>query len=155
ADSEFRHELESQIEPFKGLLLGLFFMAVGMSIDLQRVMNEPLTIGAIVLTLLTVKFALLFAVGISAGGLDKRGAFQLSTVMALGGEFAFVVFNEAFKAKLLDDPTRDRLIAAVGVSMALTPLLMIAAQRLLDSAPAAKPKRPYDEITDDHHPQVL
>jgi glutathione-regulated potassium-efflux system protein KefB len=74
--------------------------------------------------------------------------------MSLGGEFAFIVFNEAVKANLLDDPTRDRLIAAVGVSMALTPLLMIAAQRMLDATPAPKDKRPYDEIPD-HHPQVL
>ncbi|MGO4775897.1 NAD-binding protein, partial [Lysobacter sp. 2RAB21] len=125
-----------------------------MSIDLQRVLAEPVLIGAIVAALLAVKFVLLFGVGISAGGLDKRGAFQLATVMSLGGEFAFIVFNEAVKANLLDDPTRDRLIAAVGVSMALTPLLMIAAQRMLDATPAPKDKRPYDDIPD-HHPQVL
>src|SRR5690606_28647066 len=68
ADSEFRHELEAQIEPFKGLLLGLFFMAVGMNVDLKRVMAEPLLIELMVLALLTVKFAILWAVGIRPGG---------------------------------------------------------------------------------------
>ncbi|MGH8074017.1 MAG: monovalent cation:proton antiporter-2 (CPA2) family protein, partial [Lysobacter sp.] len=89
ADSEFRHELEAQIEPFKGLLLGLFFMAVGMSIDLKRVMAEPLLIELMVLALLVVKFAILFAVGVRPGGLSRRDALQLAAVLAVGGEFAF------------------------------------------------------------------
>ena len=155
ADSEFRHELEAQIEPFKGLLLGLFFMAVGMSIDLKRVMAEPLLIEAIVLALLGVKFAILWAVGIRPGGLSRRDALQLAAVLAVGGEFAFVVFSEAVKAGLLDDVMRDRLVAAVGVSMALTPLLMIAIARFLRGHPVARPARDYDPMPDDGHPQVL
>ena len=155
ADSEFRHELEAQIEPFKGLLLGLFFMAVGMSIDLKRVMAEPLLIEAIVLALLVVKFAILWAVGIRPGGLSRRDALQLAAVLAVGGEFAFVVFSEAVKAGLLDDVMRDRLVAAVGVSMALTPLLMIAIARFLRGHPVARPARDYDPMPDDGHPQVL
>ena len=155
ADSEFRHELEAQIEPFKGLLLGLFFMAVGMSIDLKRVMAEPLLIEAIVLALLVVKFAILWAVGIRPGGLSRRDALQLAAVLAVGGEFAFVVFSEAVKAGLLDDVMRDRLVAAVGVSMALTPLRMIAIARFLRGHPVARPARDYDPMPDDGHPQVL
>ena len=155
ADSEFRHELEAQIEPFKGLLLGLFFMAVGMSIDLKRVMAEPLLIEAIVLALLVVKFAILLAVGVRPGGLSRREALQLAAVLAVGGEFAFVVFSEAVKAGLLDDVMRDRLVAAVGVSMALTPLLMIAIARFLRGHPVARPARDYDPMPDDGHPQVL
>ena len=155
ADSEFRHELEAQIEPFKGLLLGLFFMAVGMSIDLKRVMAEPLLIELMVLALLVVKFAILLAVGIRPGGLSRRDALQLAAVLAVGGEFAFVVFSEAVKAGLLDDVMRDRLVAAVGVSMALTPLLMIAIARFLRGHPVARPARDYDPMPDDGHPQVL
>jgi glutathione-regulated potassium-efflux system protein KefB len=154
ADSEFRHELEAQIQPFEGLLLGLFFMAVGMSIDLQQVMAEPLLIEACVLALLAVKFAILFALGLRPGKLDVRGALMLGSVLALGGEFAFVVFGEAQKAGLLSALMRDRLVAIVGLSMALTPLLLIAISRLVPEPGKRKPARDFDSIPDEH-PQVL
>ena len=85
----------------------------------------------------------------------RREALQLAAVLAVGGEFAFVVFSEAVKAGLLDDVMRDRLVAAVGVSMALTPLLMIAIARFLRGHPVARPARDYDPMPDDGHPQVL
>jgi glutathione-regulated potassium-efflux system protein KefB len=155
ADSEFRHELESQIEPFKGLLLGLFFMAVGMSIDLQRVATEPALIAGLVAALMLVKFAILYLVGQRPGNLDRREALQLGAVLALGGEFAFVVFSEATKAGLLDMAERDRLVAAVGMSMALTPLLLIAVSRKLANTPPPQPERAFDDMPEDGHPQVL
>ena len=111
-------------------------------------------IAAMVAVLMLVKFALLFGVGLHPGGLDRRESIQLAAVMSLGGEFAFIVFNEAVNAGLLDDPSRDRLIAAVGVSMALTPLLLIAISRALSAAPKAKPKREFDQIPD-NHPKVM
>ena len=153
AESEYRHELEAQIRPFEGLLLGLFFMAVGMSIDLQRIAAEPLLIAAGVALLLAVKFALLFALGLRPGRLDVRGALLLGGVLALGGEFAFVVFGEAAKAGLLDAAARDRLVAIVGLSMAATPLLLMLITRLApEPHPHAAPA--YDRIPDEH-PQVL
>jgi len=154
AESEFRHEIEAQVEPFQGLLLGLFFMAVGMSIDLARVVREPLLIEAGVLGLLAVKFAILFLLGLRPGRLDARGALLLGSVLALGGEFAFVVFGEARRAGLIDGVLRDRLVAVVGVTMALTPLLLIAMTRLLRESPGRREARPFDEIPD-RHPQVL
>lgn len=154
AESEFRHEIEAQVEPFQGLLLGLFFMAVGMSIDLARVVREPLLIEAGVLVLLGVKFAILFLLGLRPGRLDARGALLLGSVLALGGEFAFVVFGEAQRAGLIDSVLRDRLVAVVGVTMALTPLLLIAMTRLLRESPGRREARPFDEIPD-RHPQVL
>ncbi len=154
AESEFRHEIEAQVEPFQGLLLGLFFMAVGMSIDLARVVREPLLIEAGVLGLLSVKFAILFLLGLRPGRLDARGALLLGSVLALGGEFAFVVFGEARRAGLIDGVLRDRLVAVVGVTMALTPLLLIAMTRLLRESPGRREARPFDEIPD-QHPQVL
>jgi glutathione-regulated potassium-efflux system protein KefB len=154
ADSEFRHELESQIDPFKGLLLGLFFMAVGMSIDLQRVLNEPGLIMSIVAAFMAMKFLLLFAVGLRPGGLNRRESLQLAAVLALGGEFAFVVFGEAMKAGLFDNAMRDRLVAAVGLSMALTPLLVIVISRLLATHPVKRKKRAFDTFPEGH-PQVL
>ncbi|MGY1425967.1 monovalent cation:proton antiporter-2 (CPA2) family protein [Lysobacter sp. A289] len=155
ADSEFRHELESQIEPFKGLLLGLFFMAVGMSVDLKLVFAEPLLIELMVLVLIVVKFAILVGVGVRPGRLSRRDALQLGSVLAVGGEFAFVVFSEAVKAGLIEDVMRDRLVAAVGISMALTPLLMMAVARLLRGHPVVRPPRDFDPPPEDGHPQVL
>ena len=155
SDSEFRHELESQIEPFKGLLLGLFFIAVGMDVDLDRVMAEPQIISVGVLVLLTVKFLMLFLIGVGPGKLDMRGALMLGGVLWLGGEFAFVVFSEAVRTNLMDDELRDRLVAVVSLSMALTPLLLIAMSRMLAGVAKRKPPaRAFDDIPDDH-PQVL
>ena len=101
-DRQLQQELEAQIKPFEGLLLGLFFMAVGMSIDVQRITAEPLLIASGVVVLLAVKATVLFLLGLRPGRLDVRGAMLLAGVLALGGEFAFVVFGEADKAGLLD-----------------------------------------------------
>ena len=154
ADSEFRHEIESQIEPFKGLLLGLFFMAVGMSIDLNLVAAEPWLILLGTMTLLAIKSTVLLGIGLRPGKLGWREALQLGAVMALGGEFAFVVLAEAVKANLIDTGLQNRLVAIVGLSMALTPLSMIAAARLLRALPEAVSKRAFDTIPDGH-PQVI
>ncbi|WP_407354674.1 monovalent cation:proton antiporter-2 (CPA2) family protein [Luteimonas sp. R10] len=156
AESEFRHEIESQIEPFKGLLLGLFFMAVGMSIDLAQVAAEPGFVLLATLLLMSVKFAVLFGLGRHPGGLGMREALRLGGVLSLGGEFAFVVFAEAAGAGLLEAAMHNRLLAVVGLSMALTPLLMIALARLLDGRDDAEaPAREYDPIHDHGHPQVI
>ena len=153
ADSEFRHELEAQIEPFKGLLLGLFFMAVGMSLDLRLVVREPVPIAVGVAILLAVKAVLLFALG-RLGKLHSRSALMLAAATALGGEFAFVVFGEALKAGLIDDALRNRLVVIVGLSMAATPLLVMAASRWLHAHPDNAPKRAFDTI-DNEHPRVI
>ncbi|UYB52222.1 monovalent cation:proton antiporter-2 (CPA2) family protein [Xanthomonas sp. AM6] len=159
ADSEFRHELEAQIEPFQGLLLGVFFIAVGMGIDLDRIVAEPWLIAGGVATLLLVKFSLLVGIG-RVARLPLRSALLLGGLLWLGGEFAFVVFTEAQRVRLLDDANHDRLVAVVGVSMALTPLLLIGIQRLLDGGDAAKAKRAppaaarYDTV-DEQRAQVL
>jgi glutathione-regulated potassium-efflux system protein KefB len=155
AESEFRHELEAQTEPFKGLLLGMFFMAVGMSVDLQQVMTEPIGIVAAVLALLALKSLILFLVGWRPGRLPWREALMLGTVLALGGEFAFVVFGEAHKHGLIDGVLRDRLVAIVGLSMALTPLSVIGLSSLLRQHPESKkPEREADTI-DHEDPQVI
>ena len=154
ADSEFRHEIESQIEPFKGLLLGLFFMAVGMSIDLNLIVAQPWLILFGTMLLLAVKSLVLFGVGLRPGRMDWREALQLGAVLALGGEFAFVVLSEAVKARLIDTTLQNQLVAIVGLSMALTPLSIIVVSRLLRAFPETAPAREFDAVPSSH-PQVV
>jgi len=155
ADSEFRHELEAQIEPFKGLLLGLFFIAVGMSINLKIVLAEPALIVGAVFALLFIKSSILmFLGGCRLGKLPKREVVMLGAMMALGGEFAFVVFSEAFKYGLLEPDIRDRLIAVVGLSMALSPLTVLALSAWWKQNPEAKEAIKADEIDHDN-PRVI
>ena len=125
ADSEYRHALQADLEPFKGLLLGLFFIAVGMSLDLRVVAAEPLTILAMVAGLIAVKGVILFALG-RVNGLSVPSARALAVAIAQGGEFAFVVLGVAVDAALVDRPTADRLIVVVGLSLVATPLLFAA-----------------------------
>jgi glutathione-regulated potassium-efflux system ancillary protein KefC len=130
AESEYRRELETDIEPFKGLLLGLFFIAVGMSIDLGVLAGAPWTVAAIVAGLLVLKGAVVWAMAGPMGiALPERPAFVL--LLAQGGEFGFVVFQAAVGARVLPPATASLLVGAVAVSMLLTPLLLLAADRLL------------------------
>jgi glutathione-regulated potassium-efflux system protein KefB len=153
ADSEFRHEIESQIEPFKGLLLGLFFVSVGVSLDLNLVREQPLQILAIVAVLLAAKSAVLVAIGGVKRKFDLAETLRLAAVLAGGGEFAFVVLNLGEKRELLDAAQRDLLTVAVTVSMALTPLAVLAVGRWLAQR-KAEPERDFDEIVDEH-PRVI
>ncbi|KAF1685725.1 glutathione-regulated potassium-efflux system protein KefB [Pseudoxanthomonas broegbernensis] len=159
ADSEYRHELESRIEPFKGLLLGLFFIAVGMTIDLDRIAAEPWLVAGGVGLLLVAKFAVLCGVGRLAR-LAPGHALMLGGTLWLGGEFAFVVFHEALRVRLLSSADHDRLVAIVGVSMALMPLLMLALERLLRErearrVPSAPPPSEHPPEPALRKPQVL
>jgi glutathione-regulated potassium-efflux system protein KefB len=152
ADSEFRHELESHIEPFKGLLLGLFFISVGMSVDLTLIAQQPLLVAALVLTLLIIKALILVPIGRLAAGLDRDDAFRLAVLLAGGGEFAFVVLNLAQSGNLLLVEQRNLLVVAVTLSMAATPLLVLGLARWLAGRP--RTQRPHDEI-DLENPRVI
>jgi glutathione-regulated potassium-efflux system protein KefB len=153
ADSEYRHEIEAQIEPFKGLLLGLFFLSVGVSLDLGLIRREPVEIAAIVAALLLLKSAVLLAVGKLSGKLDLDGGLRLASILAGGGEFAFVVFDLAAQHGVLMAVQRDALVVAVTLSMALTPLSLIAVSRWLATRRAPDPP-PFDAIADEH-PRVI
>lgn len=125
ANSEHRHALEADIEPFKGLLLGLFFMAVGMSVNLDLVVESPGTVVGLTVLLLVIKGAVLFGLGRTAK-LNTRSARDLAVVLPQGGEFAFVIFTTAVAAGVLAQDTTDLLIVVVGLSMAATPLIGLA-----------------------------
>jgi glutathione-regulated potassium-efflux system ancillary protein KefC len=128
AESEYRRELETDIEPFKGLLLGLFFIAVGMNIDFQAVLDRPLLIAAVVVAFLAVKAAVLWAMG-RAMPIPKIERPVFIILLAQGGEFGFVVFQTASQAGVISAPASSFLIAAVTISMVLTPLFLVAADR--------------------------
>lgn len=130
AESEYRHELESAIEPFKGILLGLFFIAVGASIDFNLVSEDPGLILSLVGALITVKFlALVITARVFRMAWSQN--FLLSFTLAQGGEFAFVLFSFATQNGVLDGATAGPLVVAVALSMALTPLLMIVNESLV------------------------
>jgi glutathione-regulated potassium-efflux system protein KefB len=154
ADSEFRHEIEAQVDPFKGLLLGLFFISVGMTINLNTIAASPLFIVGGVLTLLAVKSLVLFAIGLWQCRIGVREALLLAGTMALGGEFAFVVFADAVKFGLMAPDWRDRLVAIVGISIALTPLILMALQALFRKHPLRSEAPIFDSI-EEGHPRVV
>jgi len=153
ADSEYRHDLESHLEPFKGLLLGLFFISVGMTMDLSLLLHQPLYVLGVVCALMLLKGLLLWPLGRIVGGLDRAEALRLAVLLACGGEFAFVVLKMAGEQRLLTDPQHNLLVLAISLSMALTPLLVALLGRLLGNK-AKKPARAYDVI-DTHVPRVI
>ena len=123
ADSEFRRELETDIEPFKGLLLGLFFIAVGMSIDFGAILHAPWTMLALLLGFLSIKAAVIVLLARMAGvPRQERAVFTL--LLAQGGEFAFVVFQSAVTFRAIDAERASLLIGAVALSMLAGPLLL-------------------------------
>jgi glutathione-regulated potassium-efflux system ancillary protein KefC len=130
AESEYRRELETDIEPFKGLLLGLFFIAVGMSIDFAVLLNSPGVIALVVVGFLALKALVIHALG-TRMGLPFQERPVLTLLLAQGGEFAFVVFQAAAGARVLPAETSSLLIGAVAVSMLLTPVLLVAIDKLV------------------------
>jgi glutathione-regulated potassium-efflux system ancillary protein KefC len=128
ADSEYRRELETDIEPFKGLLLGLFFIAVGMSIDFAVILAQPLLIAATVAGFLLLKAGALWAMARTMP-IPRPERPLFIVLLAQGGEFGFVVFQTAAHAGVLPGPAASFLIASVAISMLLTPLLLVAADR--------------------------
>lgn len=128
--TEFRHQIESDIEPFKGLLLGLFFMSVGMSIDLYTVIDRASLIAVSVIGLVGLKAAIAFALCL-AFGLSREVSFRASLMLATAGEFAFVVIGVAtLQYALIPPDIAQFMVIVTGVSMALTPFLAVAADRI-------------------------
>jgi glutathione-regulated potassium-efflux system ancillary protein KefC len=144
ADSEYRHELELDIDPFKGLLLGLFFMAVGMSVDVGLFARAPHLVLGVALGLVLLKAAMLYPVAKAFGYCGSADAAIFALALSQAGEFAFVLFAAA--GPLLPPETAALLNAAVAVSMLTTPLLMIAYDRLLVPRLHRAEARPDDEI---------
>ena len=154
AESEYRRELETDIEPFKGLLLGLFFIAVGMTIDFAVVMQRPFVIAATVLGFLLLKAAVLWGMGrLMPLPRPERPVFII--LLAQGGEFGFVVFQTATQAGVIDATVSSLLVAAVALSMLVTPVLLVAADRWLIPLLAGQTKRRLEEIAEPQNRSVI
>lgn len=154
AESEYRRELETDIEPFKGLLLGLFFIAVGMSIDFGVLLASPGTMALVVVGFLVVKAVVIYGLArhIQLPG-PERPVFTL--LLAQGGEFAFVVFQAAAGANVFSAPTASLLIGAVAVSMLLSPLVLVAVDRWVLPRFAGRKGPALEEIAEPQSAPVI
>ena len=140
AESPYRHALEADIEPFRGLLLGLFFVAIGMTLDLGVVRNQWPLVVALVIGVMTVKTGVIFALARGFGTGTTR-AFQMGLLLSQGGEFGFVLFAEAARGLLITTPAAQLFGAVVTLSMALTPLVFLLASKLRVGAAAVATSR--------------
>jgi len=155
ADSEYRHELEADIAPFKGLLLGLFFMAVGMTVNLELLAAQPLFILLIVVLLMGTKALVLFPLAGLFGVADLKSRIKLAAVLSQGGEFAFVLFALVARAGLLERHLIDQLILAVAVSMMLTPLLYAAVEKLSDKVNDDVKAEEFDQVENQYNAVII
>ena len=154
ADSEFRHELEAAIAPFQGLLLGLFFMAVGMSTNLDLLVKFPWQIAQLTAGLIFVKGVVLFVLRRLVGG-TTGDARLLALALAQGGEFAFVLFDAAQSFRVLGEVQADKLTLVVALSMAVSPLLLMFGDWLARSDKKREPQRAFDEMPADGSEVVI
>jgi monovalent cation:proton antiporter-2 (CPA2) family protein len=150
ADSEFRHELEADIEPFKGLLLGLFFITVGMSANVALVREKPLTLLGLTLAFMLVKVAVLRGIG-RLNGLPNATGRGLAFSLPSGGEFAFVLFGLAATLGIMETQVAELLVLAVTGSMILSPLLLtihdaLPQKKEADSRPFDTPEELYPKV---------
>lgn len=153
ANSEFRHELESDIAPFKGLLLGLFFITVGSGMNVDLLLTRPLQIILLTLALMLVKGAVLYGLG-RIFAIRGRDRWLFTLGLAQAGEFGFVLTSFAVAQRILPGPTAETLLLVIALSMLLTPLFFLAhdliTRSMADTSEAAEP----DEI-DEQQPIII
>ena len=151
ADSEFRHELEADLEPFKGLLLGLFFVAVGMAANLGLLESMPLRVIAVTSGFLGIKLIATTLLG-KASGQSTASSWRLGFTLPAGGEFAFVLFTLAAREQIIDDQLADLLVLSVTLSMMIGPLLLILHDTFhFDNEPAP----PFDDIDEGENRVII
>jgi glutathione-regulated potassium-efflux system protein KefB len=154
ADSPYRHELEADVEPFRTVLLGLFFLAIGLRLDLSAIVARPTFVVGLAATLIGVKTVIVFGLAMLFG-VERRPAFALGLLLSQGGEFGFVLFGQAAAAQLIDPEAASLFGAVVTLSMATTPFLMMISRRF--NRP--KPVRNRDDLEGpeqaDHAPAIV
>jgi glutathione-regulated potassium-efflux system ancillary protein KefC/glutathione-regulated potassium-efflux system protein KefB len=154
ADSEYRHQLEADIAPFKGLLLGLFFIAVGMSVNINLLLDVPGRIFLFVAALMLAKALVLVPLARVFGFCDWRNSIKLAAVMSQGGEFAFVLFGIVARERIAPSGLIDELILAVAVSMLLTPFVYLLIEHLMTRMDDS-PEPEYDRPDSQHHEVII
>ncbi len=154
SDSEYRHEVRADVEPFEGLLLGFFFLSVGMSANLGLAVQEPWLFAALVPGLMLAKMAVAFGLG-RLGGQTNRAAVRFALALPQGSEFSFVLFSAAIAAGALTQAILDRATLAIALSMAATPLLFAASERFVVPLLGRVAKPAYDAIEDDGAPVII
>jgi len=155
ADSEYRHELETTIDPFKGLLLGLFFISVGASINFSLLIESPMQIIGFILLLILIKFVVLLSLG-RIFRLKKGYEFLFAFLLSQASEFAFVLISFSKQNKLFDEQTSGILLLVVTLSMAISPLLLIFNDKAVSPILARwQNKLEYDEIDNNENPVIL
>jgi len=143
AESSFRHQLEADIEPFRGILMGLFFMAVGMTVDLSLVLTEWLAVLIGVGVLVALKFVTIF-LAVRAFKETTSSAIRCALLLSQGGEFAFLLFTTAVSARVMDPAQASLLTAVVTISMALTPALVLLGDRMTRAEDVEEMQETYD-----------
>jgi len=141
AESEFRHELEADIQPFKGLLLGLFFIAVGASLNFAQIAENPLLLFGLVIALVLVKFAVLFALA-RVMRLSKGEDWLFALSLAQAGEFGFVLVSFSTQIQVLDASASSLLVALIALTMALTPVLLLVFEQFIQPRFLVGPEGP-------------
>lgn len=151
ANSSFRHQLETEIAPFKGLLLGLFFIAIGMNLDLSLLATKPVSIISSSIVLIAIKAAIIFTI-LRLGKQSTIDSMRVGLMLSQGGEFAFVVLAQAAEGHILTTQTANEATLIVGLSMALTAPLVIL-HSLFYSSKNCPPV--YDSQSETHEPEIL
>ncbi len=154
SDSEYRHEVQANVEPFEGLLLGFFFLSVGMSANLGLAVQEPWLFAGVVPGLMLIKIAVAFGLG-RLGGQTNRAAVRFALALPQGSEFSFVLFSAAITAGALTQAIFDRATLAIALSMAATPLLFAASERFVVPRLGKTAKPAYDAIKDEGAPVII
>ena len=152
ANSDYRHQLESDIEPFKGMLLGLFFIAIGMTLNLELLWASPLRFVVLALGLVFVKTVIITAI-LRWRHVSLKEGIQLGLILSQGGEFAFVVLSQGQQAMLFDAALAEQLTLVVGLSMAFTSPLVTLYRRIGRSRSVEQPDQ--DRHWDSHQPEVI
>lgn len=152
ANSSFRHQLETDVEPFKGLLLGLFFIAIGMMLDMNLLLTQPVLIIGLAIALMTLKTVVIAALAKLTGS-NIHDSIRIALMLAQGGEFAFVVMTQALATGVIEQPLADLISLVVGVSMAMTSPVLGIYNRILASR--KQTNEAYDTSWDEHEPEVI
>jgi glutathione-regulated potassium-efflux system ancillary protein KefC len=154
ADSEYRHALETDVEPFKGLLLGLFFIAVGMSIDFGILLKQPLLVAGLLVAFLLIKIGVLYGLS-KLFGIPRQQQLFFAFLLSQGGEFAFVVFGAAATSKVFSSEIASLLIVVVALSMVTTPLLLLLYDKIIEPHFRTAQMRPEDIIEEQNRPVII